>query len=132
MDSFPLFRDFSNWSQAKKYEVARTLQLAIVKHDADLQETKIQYMIKDAIAAFSEKYLKKPQDEFLRLFYTYVSNALKNTQEDDSESNEDDSEDDQEYFSPLFKKIIEKKVRLDRSTRQESVSRQDLDDLGVF
>jgi hypothetical protein len=132
MDSFPLFRDFSNWSQAKKYEVARTLQLAIVKHDADLQETKIQYMIKNAIAAFSEKYLKKPQDEFLRLFYTYVSNALKNTQEDDSESNEDQTEDDQEYFSPLFKKIIEKKVRQDRPTRQESVSRQDLDDLGVF
>ena len=84
MNSFPLFRDFSNWSQAKIYEVSRTLQLAIVKHGADLQETRIQYMIKDAIKSFSEKYLKKPQDDFLRLFYTYVSNALKNTQADES------------------------------------------------
>jgi hypothetical protein len=93
LNTFPLFRDFMSWTESKRYEIAKTIQLAIIKTKTDIQEKKPQYMIKNAIARFMSEYAEKPKSEFLRLLYTFVFNSLKNDDQDDSETIEDHSED---------------------------------------
>jgi hypothetical protein len=92
LNNFPLFRDFMSWSESKRYEIAKTIQLAIIKTDTDIEEPKPQHMIRKAINRFMSEYANKPKSEFLRLLYTFVSNALKIDQEDESERPEDHSD----------------------------------------
>lgn len=134
LNTFPIFQDFKTWSEAKRYQVANVLQCAIINTGADIETPKTSHMIKGAISRFAEKYLNKPQDEFNRLLYTFVSNAIQDAQEDHSESSEDHSEDYSEYRSPIVDKILEQKRRQEKKPSQEEIirERQEMNDLGAW
>ena len=108
LNTFQLFRDFANWTESKRYEIAKTIQFAIIKTETDIQEDKPQYMIKGAITRFMSEYADKPKSEFLPLLYTFVFNALKKDQVDDSEDKQDDSE-DYPVVSPLMNRILKER-----------------------
>lgn len=132
LNTFPLFRDFSAWTESKRYEIAKTIQFAIIKTETNIEEPKSQIMIKRAISRFMSEYADKPKNEFFRLLYTFVFNSLKKPKQNDSEKNEDHSE---EYNTLVPQEIIEKKSRqekLSREKSEEKIFRQDLDDLGVW
>ena len=134
LNTFPLFRDFHAWSELKRYEIAKTLQLAIIKTKTDIQDIKNQFTIKNAIRSFNENYQNKPKNEFLKLLYVCTSNALK-PQEDDSEHSEDDSEDDSDFWtgSPVLKILDEKENHIKkREIPQEKASKEELDDMGLY
>ena len=156
LNTFSLFRDFMSWTESKRYEIAKTIQLAIIKTKTDIEEPKPQIMIKRAISRFMSEYADKPKSEFLRLLYTFVFNSLKNDQEDESEPSEDDSEIEEptpgtwEALKPTFRRLLdekpksdlsheEKKAEIERMLKQlhgedqEKPPRDhDLDDLGVY
>jgi hypothetical protein len=97
-----------SWSESKRYEIAKTIQFAIIKTDTDIQDPKPQYMIKDAIKRFMSEYADKPKSEFLPLLYTFIFNTLKNDQEDDSENKQEDSE-EYDIVSPWMKRILKER-----------------------
>ena len=109
LNTFPLFRDLASWTDKKKYEIAKTLQLAIIKAKADIQETKTQFTIKSAITKLNEKHSEKPLNEFLPLLYTYVSNSLKTAQGDDFERSEERSE----SYQNIIDKILFEKYEME-------------------
>lgn len=125
LNTFPLFRDFMSWSESKRYEIAKTIQLAIIKTETDIEEKKPQYMIKNAIARFMSEYAYKPKNEFLRLLYTFVFNSLKNDQEDESETSEDYPEEPVaepgtwESVKPVFRRLQAEKKSDDRSLEEK-------------
>jgi hypothetical protein len=160
LNTFPLFRDFMSWSESKRYEIAKTIQLAIIKTETDIEEPKPQIMIKRAIGRFMSEYADKPKNEFFRLLYTFVFNSLKNDEEDHSEPSEDHSEDDEpmdepipgswESVKPTLRRLLDEKPasdlsheekvaeiedmlkKLDDYRENNSERIQDLDDQGVF
>ena len=71
LENFPVFRDFMTWSDFKRYEISRTIQLAIIKTKSDIEETSIQFAIKNAVARLMAEYKNKPLSEFLKLLYTF-------------------------------------------------------------
>ena len=66
-----------SWSQSKQYAIANTLQLALIKSEADIEEESIKFSVRNAISACFDKYENKPQDQLVKLLYTYVFNAIK-------------------------------------------------------
>lgn len=128
LNTFPLFRDFSSWTEKKRYEIAKTLQLAIIKTRADIEEVKVQFMIKSAITKLNEKHSEKPLNEFLPLLYTYVSNGLKTSQGDDSEHSEDDAESRSKKYDSFLDDLFKRGQHED----EKGISRQELDDLGIW
>lgn len=155
LENFPVFRDFTTWSEFKRYEIARTIQLAVIKTKTDIQEKKSQFMIKNAIARLMAEYQDKPLNEFLRLLYTFVFNALKDDQEETPEHSEDDAEEipskksKQARFwdkmKPTLRRLLDEKPKDDRSQEEkvaeieemlrkldEPASKRELDDLGVY
>jgi len=156
LENFPVFRDFTTWSDSKRYDIARTLQLAVIKTKTDIQETSIQFVIKNAVARLMAEYQDKPLSEFLKLLYTFVFNALNNDQEDDSEAPEDIVEEPApnlskqaaywEKMKPTLQHMLDNPP-IDPRPRQERVdeinrmleelngpgaSKDELDDLGVY
>lgn len=153
LENFPVFRDFITWSDFKRYEISRTLQLAIIKTKSDIEETSIQFAIKNAVARLMAEYQDKPLNEFLRLLYTFVFNALNNDQEDDSEAPEDEPENNSDEplslwdeMKPTFQYMLDNRP-IDPRPHQERVdeinrmleeldgppaTKEELDDQGVW
>jgi hypothetical protein len=153
LNEFPLFRDFHAWTESKRYEIAKTIQLAIIKTKTDIEEVSVQFGIKNAIKRLLAEYQDKPLNEFLRLLYTFVFNELNNDQEDEPEAPEDEPENNSDEplslwdeMKPTFQHMLDNppidprphQERVDEINRMleeldgPGASKQDLDDLGVY
>jgi hypothetical protein len=153
LNTFPLFRDFHAWTEFKRYEIAKTIQFAIIKTKTDIEEIKPQQMIRKAINRLLAEYQDKPLNEFLKLLYTFVFNALNDDQEDESEAPEDEPENNSDeplslwdQMKPTFRRLLDEKS-IDPRPHQEQVdeinrkleelygppaSKQELNDMNVW
>ena len=133
----PAFKNFMSWSQSKQYAIANTLQLALINSEANIEEESISYPVRNAISACFDKYENKPQEELLKLLYTYVFNRLnpekRTASEDQSEDLEDRSEDlepaaaaiqEDQLISPALAAALEAEEK-----RQAEKNRQEIDEM---
>ena len=88
----PAFKNFMSWSQSKQYDIANTLQLALINSEANIEEPSTSYPVRNAIAACFDKYENKPREELLKLLYTYVFNRLNPEKRTASEDQSEDLE----------------------------------------